>query len=95
MGIARIVRSRAGHDKGDLFCVIGTDGELLLLADGKRRTVTSPKRKKRRHVAEMGTYGHPAIRRLLCGEPVSNSELRRALAAFRDQGGNKAWQKAT
>lgn len=88
MESAQIVRSRAGHDKGELFCVIGTDGKFLLLADGKRRTVTSPKRKKRRHVAAAGTLGHSAIRGLLSGKPVSDSELRRALAAFRDQGGN-------
>lgn len=88
MEIAQIVRSQAGHDKGELFCVVGTEGEYLLLADGKRRTVTSPKRKKRRHAAVVGTSGHAGIRKLLCGEPVSDSELRRALAAFRDQGGN-------
>lgn len=84
---AQIVRSCAGHDRGALFCVLDTDGDFLLLADGKQRTVTSPKRKKRRHVAPAGTSGHPAIQKIQSGEPVSDRELRRAIAAFRDQGG--------
>ena len=35
--VGQIVRSLAGHDKQGLFCVIGAQGEHLLLADGKRR----------------------------------------------------------
>ena len=85
--VGQIVRSLAGHDKQGLFCVIGAQGEHLLLADGKRRKVASPKRKKCGHVSPLGASGHPA------GQPVSDRELRRALGAFRDelgrdQGGN-------
>ena len=47
---ANIVRSDAGRDKGKLFYVLRTEGDFLLLADGKSRKVESPKRKKRRHV---------------------------------------------
>lgn len=90
-----IVRPTAGHDKGTLQCVVGVDHEhmLLLVADGKRRKTARPKRKKRGHVDMVcrGTFGHPAIRKLQDGLPVSDKELRRALGAFRDeseQGGN-------
>ena len=33
---AQIVRSLAGHDKGDVFCILDTEGPYLLLADGKQ-----------------------------------------------------------
>jgi len=82
---AQIVRSLAGHDRGDLFCVMSTDGEFLLLADGKHRKVESPKRKRVKHVAPVGEYSHPTIEKLRAGKPVGNQELRRALAALRDQ----------
>ena len=36
---AQIVRSLAGHDKGAFFCVLDTEGDFLLLADGKHRRV--------------------------------------------------------
>lgn len=92
-----IVRSKAGHDKGTLLCVVGEVEDFLLLADGKTRKAAAPKRKKRSHVevADVGTFGHPALEKLRGGHPVFDSELRRALAAFRDQfdgegGGNSA-----
>ncbi len=89
-----IVRSTAGHDRDTLLCVVGTDptGQLLLLADGKRRRVGRPKRKKLGHVDMVcrGTFEHPDLRRLQDGLPVSDRAIRRALGAFRDtdQGGN-------
>ena len=90
-----IARSTAGHDKGALLCVVGVDRETscLLVADGRRRRMARPKRKKLGHLDMVcrGTFVHPAIRSLREGRPVSDRELRRALAAFRDesdQGGN-------
>ena len=80
----QIVLSVAGHDKGKLFCVVDTQGDFVLLADGKERKLDAPKRKRRKHVRGVGTSAHPAIVRLQRGEPVQDSDLRRALAAFRD-----------
>ncbi len=82
-----IVRSTAGHDKGALFCVVGAQGELLLLlANGRQRKLSSPKRKKLGHVdvVSRGEFHHPAIRGLQEGAPVSDRALRRALAAFKE-----------
>lgn len=93
----QIVQATAGRDKDGIFCVVGIDREQvrLLLADGKRRKVSQPKRKKLGHVRHLSDsqheYDHPAIRKLKQGEPVSDRELRRALAAFK--GGNHTWQK--
>lgn len=42
--------SRAGHDKGGIFVVLAEDGEYLWLADGRRRTLAAPKKKKQMHV---------------------------------------------
>ena len=80
-----VVRSLAGHDKGALFCVVETQGDFLLLADGKERKLTSPKRKRAKHAQRAGVSGHPVFLRLRAGEPVGDSEVRRALAAFRDE----------
>lgn len=83
-----IVRSEAGRDKGTLLCVAGVDQQAcrLLLADGKRRKLAAPKRKKLGHVstADQGTFSHPALDALRQGLPVTDRSLRRALAAFRE-----------
>ena len=85
-----IVRSIAGHDKNELFCVVGermADGRLLL-ANGKQRKVARPKPKKPGHVQtlDQGGFDHPVIRKLQNKETVSDKALRAALAAFK--GGN-------
>lgn len=82
---AQIVRSLAGHDQGSLLCVMDTDGEFLLVADGKTRKVEHPKRKRAKHVELVGTFDHPTIEKFRAGYPVGNQELRRALAALRDE----------
>lgn len=82
---AQIVRSLAGHDKGELFCVMNTDGAYLLLADGKRRLTQAPKRKKRIHAEYAGELTSPAPDWLAENGPAADRELRRALAAFRAQ----------
>ena len=85
-----IVQATAGRDKGELFCVVGMDEEQsrLLLANGKRRKTARPKEKKLGHVQVLTVaeqeYDHPAIQKLKQGEPVSDRELRRALAAFKE-----------
>ena len=86
-----IVRANAGRDRDGLFCVVGMDqeGKRLLLADGKRRKCARPKAKQPGHVTVLAGssqgYDHPAIQKLKQGEALSDKELRRALAAFRDQ----------
>lgn len=64
----RSVVSVAGHDKGSVLCVIGTDGEFLLLADGRHRKVQAPKRKKLKHVVfieDAAIYGGPLTNKAL------------------------------
>ena len=85
----QIVLAEAGRDRGGVFCVVGADGEgRLLLADGKRRKAARPKAKKPGHVrlltGDGQTFGHPVIEKLKQGQPVSDRELRRALAAFKE-----------
>ena len=86
--IADVVASIAGRDQGKLFIVLAVEGEYLLLADGKRRKVSRPKAKKLGHIRQLAgarqEYDHPAIQKLRQGEPVSDRELRRALAAFKE-----------
>lgn len=88
-----LVCSLAGHDKGQLFCVVDCQKDFLLLANGKQRKLNAPKRKGYKHVRPAGASDHPVFLRLRAGEPVGDRELQKALAAFRDereqhQGGN-------
>lgn len=50
-----IVVSKAGHDKGSIYVVVGRqeDGRLFV-ADGKRKKIETPKVKKHKHLEKIG-----------------------------------------
>lgn len=80
-----IVRSDAGRDRGKIFIVLAVEGEYLLLVDGKGRRVEAPKRKKRRHVLFVAADESRLADKIKRSEKITNSELRRTLAAYRGE----------
>lgn len=73
----QIMRSLAGHDKGDFQVVIKLDGLFAYMADGKRRKLEDPKKKKLKHLAPTGT--------VLSEKSLStNRQIRIALTEFRE-----------
>ena len=78
--ISDVVISVRGRDQGELFYVIGREGEYLLLANGKNRTLDEPKRKKQNHVEKVLRSETRVAVKLLSGDKVLNGELRRDLA---------------
>ena len=78
-----IIISLAGHDRGSLFYVVDTEDGYVMIADGKGRKLENPKRKKLKHVRRVSRTGTQVADKLLYGDKVLNSELRRTLASFR------------
>lgn len=89
MDIAKsnIVRSIAGRDAGSYFFVLATEKDFLLLADGKRRRLESPKRKRARHVQFVAESDSAVAEKIRSSEKITNSELRKAIAVY--VGGNQ------
>ena len=81
-----IVRSIAGRDQGKLFFVLDADDQFLVLADGKTRRLEAPKRKKRKHTVLVGSNESCVAKKIRSEEKVTNSELRRTLAAYGEDG---------
>lgn len=42
--------SKAGHDRGKVYLVIGEDAKNVYLADGQNRSCGKPKKKNRKHI---------------------------------------------
>jgi ribosomal protein L14E/L6E/L27E len=81
--ISDVVVSTAGRDRDQLFYVIGTEGVYTLLCNGKDRTLEKPKRKKCKHVNKVLCAETRVAAKLLAGDKVLNSELRKDLAYIR------------
>ena len=62
------------------FYVVNLDETYLYLANGKDRRIENPKRKKRKHAAKVLRSETRVAAKLLAGDKVLNSELRRDLA---------------
>ena len=80
-----IVISLAGRDKDKFFYVIEIEDNYVLLADGKGRKLENPKRKKLKHVRRVTRTETRVALKILQGDKVLNSELRRDLATFGQQ----------
>lgn len=71
----QIVRSLAGHDKGDFQTVLEVCVPYAIVCDGKRRSLEKPKRKKLMHMAPTST--------VLEEETLTtNRKIRNALKSF-------------
>ena len=78
--IADVVKPTAGREADSLYYVVGVEGDYLLLANGKDRSLGKPKRKKRKHAEKVLRSETRVARMLRSGDKVLDSELRRDLA---------------
>lgn len=81
--LGRLAFSGAGRDRGGCFIAVGVyDEKYILLADGNRRRIEKPKKKKLRHVTLTKTVFPVIKEKLIAGKPVLNAELRKAVSEF-------------
>jgi len=45
-----LAKSKAGHDKGQVYVIMDTDDAYVYLADGRIRTLGRLKKKKKKHI---------------------------------------------
>ena len=81
--ISDVVISLNGRDKGKYFIVIRKEDNYSFLADGKRRKLEKPKRKKDKHIKPHGVVNDRFAERLKSGEKITNKEVRKVLAEFK------------
>ena len=87
--IADVVISLNGRDEGKRFLVVGSEDEYSLIADGKGRRVEKPKRKKNKHLKLEDRVNGQVAAKLISGERVTNNEIRRTLAGYATDCGDK------
>lgn len=72
--------SKAGHDKGRMYLIVGEDDATVDLADGRIRTLENPKKKKKKHVQVVKKGSDPVLMHKLLGkETLYNEEIKHAI----------------
>ena len=72
-----LARSKAGHDKGDLYLIDRVEPEYAYLVDGSRRPLSKPKKKKWKHIQiikQMREHWNP--------EQKNDDDIRRAIRQY-------------
>lgn len=71
--------SKAGHDKGDLFLIIKIENDFVYIANGKRRTIEKPKRKKIKHIQIINSVDTNIKDMLETEDYILDADLRKAI----------------
>lgn len=79
----QVVYSKSGHDKGDTLIVLFVEGAYVYLADGKRRKIEKPKRKKMIHVQPTGYVDTVLADKLTEGAYVLDADIAKAIKKYK------------
>ena len=70
--------SKAGHDQGQMYVVLKEEGDSVLLADGRLKTIESPKKKKHIQLVKTGLEEDLVIK-IKNQQPINNEEIKAAI----------------
>lgn len=78
--VGKVVLSTAGRDKGKSYIITDIfDNNYVLLADGRLRPESKPKKKKLRHLRFTDIIAEDIKRDILSGMKLNNSTIRKFL----------------
>jgi ribosomal protein L14E/L6E/L27E len=81
--IGQFATSKAGHDKGRLYVVVGQEDDFVYLSDGRLKGPDRPKKKRRKHIQPINAQVEDSLQeRLRAGEKVYPEEIKYALKQY-------------
>lgn len=75
--IGKFATSKAGHDKGKCYVIVGEEGEFVYLSDGRLKKLEAPKRKRKKHIQIINcTVSAEVLEKLAGAGRVTNEEIK-------------------
>lgn len=75
--IGKFATSKAGHDKGKCYVIVGEEDEFVYLSDGRLKKLEMPKRKRKKHIQLINhTVSGELLERLAGADKVNNEEIK-------------------
>jgi ribosomal protein L14E/L6E/L27E len=68
----------AGHDTGKCYVIFQIENEYVYLVDGRIRTLSRPKKKKKMHLKLLEYFDQPLADKIM-NQSVRNEEIKRAI----------------
>ena len=81
--VGDLVVSTAGHDMGQFYVIVEIlDKNYVALADGKNKLITSPKKKKIKHILSLGQKDDDFEEKISQKDVDSNAYIKKILKNF-------------
>ncbi|MCI8838726.1 MAG: hypothetical protein HFG74_11835 [Hungatella sp.] len=75
--------SLAGHDKGELFVIIGESKEYVSLVNGECRSLDRPKKKKKKHIQIIHDEEERKRKSLIEDGRIRDEEIRSMIRSYK------------
>lgn len=85
LSIGQVVYSKSGRDKGGIFFVVGLSEGYAFIADGDKRKLDKPKRKKPIHLQPVNSIDADIKKRIENNEYLLDSDLRSSLKKYKER----------
>lgn len=77
-------KSLAGHDKDEIYLIIGEDVDCVILSDGRLKKIDDPKKKNKKHIQVIKQYaGDNLMKKITDASNDANDEIRLAIKRFK------------
>ncbi len=78
--IGKFATSKAGHDQSKMYVIVAEEGDFVYVCDGKYKTVSKPKKKRKKHIQIINcTVEKELLNKLLNHEKVMDEQIKYAL----------------
>ena len=81
--IGKFATSKAGHDKGQFYVIVGCEGDFVYLCDGRLKPLAAPKKKRLKHIQLIQrTVSEELLRKLRNHEKIMDEEIKYCLRHY-------------
>lgn len=83
--VGEIVQSTQGRDRGNFYLVVAIENEIIYVVDGRKRQLTTPKKKNIKHLALLPIF-HPEIIERIAQGKNENTQIQIAIQNVMEKG---------
>ncbi len=76
-----LAKSKAGHDKDEVYVIIDADKEYVYLADGRLKTLNHLKKKNRKHIQLIMNKDTEFVSKVNMGD-IMDEEIKRCIKLY-------------
>ncbi len=80
--IGQFVTSKAGHDKDTLYLVVAEEGDFVALSDGRLKPLSSPKRKRKKHIQPIRRTAGEDLVQALKENRATDEQIKYAISQY-------------